>query len=36
MGKFDKSINFVKCTVNYVWIFTVLKDMKEKNKSKHK
>lgn len=38
MGKFDKSINFAKCTVNYVWIFTVhvLKDIKEKNKSKHK
>lgn len=36
MGKFDKSINFAKCTVNYVWIFTVLNDIKEKNKSKHK
>lgn len=30
MGKFDKSINFAKCTVNYVWIFTVLKDIKKK------
>lgn len=36
MGKFDKSINFAKCTVNYVWIFTVLKNIKEENKSKHK
>lgn len=36
MGKFDKSINFAKCTVNYVWIFSVLKDIKEKNKSKYK
>lgn len=36
MGKFDKSINFAKCTVNYVWIFTVLKNIKEENKSQHK
>lgn len=36
MGKFDKLIKFVKCIVNYVWIFTVLKDIKEKNKSKYK
>lgn len=36
MGKFDKLINFVKCIVNYVWIFTVLKDIKEKSKSKYK
>lgn len=36
MGKFDKSINFAKCTVNYVWIFTVLKNIEEENKSQHK
>lgn len=36
MGKFDMLIKFVKCIVNYVWIFTVLKDIKEKSKSKYK